>query len=85
VPLFEQASVHTKMINFHFKLASLEFHTCTSSLEHFPNLAMAACSTECSHCNRDTRIPKLYSPANNMDPGPVPPQLKVTENEVCII
>ena len=85
VPLFEQASVHTKMINFHFKLASLEFHARTSCLEHFPNLAMAACSTECSRCNRDTQIPKLYSPANNMDPGPVPPQLKVTENEVCII
>jgi len=25
VPLFEQASVHTKMINFHFNLASLDF------------------------------------------------------------
>ena len=61
VPLFEQASVHTKMINFHFKLASLEFHTCTSCWEHFASLAMVACSTESSRCNRDTRIPKLYS------------------------
>ena len=34
--------------------------------------------TECSRCGRDKRIPKLYSPANNMDPGPVPPQLQVT-------
>ena len=48
VPLLEQASVHTKMIKFHSKLSSLEFHTCTSCLEHFPNLAMAACSFECS-------------------------------------
>lgn len=57
----------------------------TSCLEHFPNFAMAACSTQYSRCNRDTQIPKLYSPANNMDPGPIPPQLQVTENEVCII
>ena len=79
VQFFEQASVHTKMMNFHSKLLSLEFHTCTSCLERFPNLAMAAYSSECSRCSRDTRIPKLYSPANNMDPGPIPSQLQVND------
>ena len=75
--LFQQAAVNAKITNFHSKLASLEFRFCTSCLERFPNLTMAAHSTECSRCSRDTRIPKLYSPANNMDPGPVPPQLQV--------
>ena len=38
---------------------------------------MSANSTECARCGRDKRIPKLYSAANNMIPGPVPPQLQV--------
>ena len=33
------------MLNFHCKLAALEFHGCTSCLERFPNLTMAARST----------------------------------------
>ena len=56
--------------NFHSELASLEFHSCTVCLEHSLNLVMSANSTMCTHCNRDNR---LYSAANNMDPGPVPP------------
>ena len=83
-PLLEQASILTKLINFHFKLATLEFRTCTSCLEHFPNLTMAAHSTECSRCSRDTQIPKLYTSVNNMDPGPVLPQLQVTDIFMCI-
>ena len=78
VPMFEQPAVHSKMLNFHSKLASLEFNKCTVCLEHFPNLVMSAKSTVCARCNRDNRIPKLYSAANNMDPGPVPPQLQVS-------
>ena len=86
VPLFDQDSVHTRMLNFHCKLSALEFHSCTSRLERFPNLTMAARSMECSRCSRDTRIPKLYSPANNMDPGPVPPQLQVySDPYTCLV
>ncbi len=70
--LFEQSAVQCKMQNFHSKL---EFYSCTSCLERFPNLAN---STICARCNRDKRIPKLYSANNNMDPGPVPPQLQVS-------
>ena len=81
VPLFEQPVVHSKMLNFHSKLASLELYICTSCLERFPNLAMSANSTECARCGRDKRIPKLYSAANNMIPGPVPPQLQVIPPE----
>ena len=77
VPLFEQPAVSSKMRNFHTKLVSLEFYQCSSCLEHFPDLAMCTNRTECACCGRDKHIPKLYSAANNMSPGPVPPQLQV--------
>ena len=32
----------------------------------------------CIHCRNDTEVPGLYSPANNMDPGRVPPELCVS-------
>ena len=86
VPWFDQAFVNTRMLNRHCKLAALEFHSCTSCLERFPNLTMAACSTECSRCSRGTEIPKLYSQVNNMDPGPVPPQLQVYSDPcTCLV
>ena len=31
----------------------------------------------CVLCCRDKHIPKMCSSANNMDPGPLPPQLQV--------
>ena len=81
VPLFEQPAVSSKMRNFHTKLVSLEFYKCSSCLEHFPDMAMSTNRTECARCGRDKHIPKLYSAANNMSPGPVPPQLQV---HVCV-
>ncbi len=83
VPLFEQPEVHSQMLNFHSKLASLDFYSCTSCLERFPNLPMAPNTTMCARCNRDKRIPKLYSAANNMNPGPVPPQLQVSHRIIA--
>ena len=53
IPLFEQPAVDFKVLNFHSKLVSLEFHTCISCLERFPNLPMASNGTECAHCGRD--------------------------------
>ena len=76
-PLFDQPMVHSKMLNFHSKLTSLEFHQCTTCLERFPDLTMSASRTECRRCSGDKRVPKLYSAANNMNPGPVPRQLQV--------
>ena len=81
VSLFEQPAVSSKMRNFHTKLVSLEFYKCSSCLERFPDLAMSANRTECARCGRDKHIPKLYSAANNMSPGPVPTQLQV---HVCV-
>ena len=78
-PLFDQPVVHSKMLNFHSKLTSLEFHQCTTCLEQFPDLTMSASGTECRRCSGDKRAPKLYSAANNMNPGLVPPQLQVMD------
>ena len=38
----------------------------------FPGMRLHCDATECQHCSRDKHVPKLYSPAYNMDPGPVP-------------
>ena len=41
--------------------------------------------TECRRCNQDKHIPKLYSAANNMNPGTVPIQLQVNHlSNYCI-
>ena len=32
---------------------------------------------ECVRCSRDKHIPKMYSAANNMNPGSLPPELMV--------
>ena len=77
-PLFQQNAVESRMLNFHSKLASLEFRECNTCSERFPNLTMSRNNTECSRCHQDRRIPKLYSTANNMNPGPVPQQLLVS-------
>ena len=51
-------------------------------LETFPGLNMKSVATdadrECVRCYRDSHIPKLYSSANNMHPGLVPPELQVS-------
>ena len=49
-------------------------------MESFPGLQLHLESTECLRCSRDKRIPKLYSSANNMDPGPIPSELQVGNN-----
>ena len=42
--------------------------------------------TVCSRCSRDKQEPKLYSVANNMDPGSVPPALQgLTQVEEMLI
>ena len=41
-------------------------------------------SNEYLYCSHDKRIPKLYSFANNMNLGPIPPQLQVSNTETCM-
>ena len=79
LPLFEQPAVRARMCKFHAHLAALESPRCTTCSEAFPGLQLRSLSTECLCCSRDKHTPKLYSIANNMDPGLVPPQLQVRE------
>ena len=76
LPLLQEQAVHSKMTNFHSKIAALEMSKCITCLERFPALNVKADSpdsedTECVHCRQDEHIPKVYSSSNNMDPGPV--------------
>ena len=78
---FEQPAVHSKMAKFHRTMESLQFHGCSTCAECFPNMNVVTRSNgvqECRRCSNDKRIPKVYSSANNMNPGQVPLQLKVT-------
>ena len=80
LPLFEQHSIRAKMHKFHAHFATLDLSTCTTCLESFPGLQLHLGSAECLRCSRDKHIPKLYSSANNMDPGPIPSELQVGNN-----
>ena len=71
-------SVQQKMKEFHTKMAELQFVHCTTCLKSFPSLCLDPSSTECVQCSRDTNVTKLYSSANNMDPGSVPSALQVS-------
>ena len=80
--LFTQPSVQEKMRRFHSHIASLTSPKCSTCLESFPGLQLPPPSNECARCIRDKHIPKMYSSANNMDPGSLPTQLQVS-NIVC--
>lgn len=83
IPLLDQTDVKRKMSKFHSDLLSLQVAQCdTACSETSPGLDINPVSsntshTECKCCNQDKHIPKLYSAANNMDPGHVPPELQV--------
>ena len=75
------------MNTFHSELASLSVSKCITCLEKFPGLSVAVVSpdtdsTECVRCIRDKHIPKVYSRANNMNPGLVPPELLVCDIDI---
>ena len=69
-----------KMAKFHKDIAALSSPTCITCMEAFPGLKLNSRS-ECVRCSRDKHAPKLYSMANNMNPGPVPSELQVREQK----
>ena len=77
LPLFRQHSVRSKILRFHGHMASLDSPQCTTCSESYPRLQLSSQSTVCLRCTQDKHIPKLYSTANSMNPGPIPPQLQV--------
>ena len=81
--LYKERSVQQKMKKLHAYFSSLDSPRCSVCSESFPGLQLRSLSTECVRCSRDKHIPKVYSSANNMDPGPLPPQLQVNYH-LCI-
>ena len=70
----------SRLIKFHDSVSSMAFSKCDTCFERFPNLSVTTQANrinECIRCGNDKHIPKLFSSANNMDPGAVPPQLQV--------
>ena len=59
------------------KLLKLEAALCVVCLECFPTIKISKAGA-CNRCGADSRVPKLYSARNNMDPGPLPPELCVS-------
>ena len=51
---------------------------CVTCSERYPGLQLHSNSTEHLHCSRDKHTPKVYSSDNNMNPGPIPSQLQVS-------
>ena len=80
IPLLEQKCVKDKMAKFHKDIAALSSPTCITCMEAFLGLKVNSRS-ECVRCSRDKHTPKLYSMANNMNPGPVPSELQVREQK----
>ena len=80
IPLLEQKCVKDKMAKFHKDIAALSSPTCITCMEAFPGLKVNSRS-ECVRCSRDKHTPKLYSMANNMNPGQVPCELQVREQK----
>ena len=82
-PVYGDNSTKKKVANFHSKLANCTHFECSTCLESFPVLK-APHSNECTRCSRDKM--KKFSCSNNMDPGPVPPELQgLTQVEEMLI
>ena len=72
MPALEEDWVQGKLTEFHAKMSSLSFTHCICCNESFPSVKLSSSASVCSRCSRDKQEPKLYSAANNMDPGSVP-------------
>ena len=66
-----------KIKEFHRKLFGIKVVLCSVCLECFPNIKIDDGGV-CTRCRADSRTLKIYSAGNNMDPGPVPPELSVS-------
>ena len=86
MPALEDEWVQGKLAAFHAKMSSLSYCHCSCCNESFPSLKLTSGDSVCSRCSRDKQEPKLYSAANNMDPGSVPPALQgLTQVEEMLI
>ena len=49
-PHFHQHALHSKLTKFHSALVSLQFHTCSTCAERFPNLNVVPSSDGMTEC-----------------------------------
>ena len=78
-PFLNQPPVRSKLTKF-YTLATVQFKKYCTCAERFPNLNVVTVSdgvTEFTCCYNDKHIPKLYSVANNVNPGPLSAHLQV--------
>ena len=80
----EQRGVQAKMQSFHRDISALSSPTCITCMESFPGMKVTF-KSECARCSRDKHTPKVFSEANNMNPGQVPPELQVSKRTLLII
>lgn len=75
--LHSQPWVKEAMDNFHTKQSKWRQELCNVCHEIWPTRVDISTSEEyiCTRCKRDKAVPKLYSCANDMHPGMVPPCL----------
>jgi len=66
-----------KIKEFYTKLYTIEPHECSICKERFLTIRSDR-NGICVRCQADTKIPRLYSAENNMDPGQLPPQITVS-------
>ena len=86
MPALEDEWVQGKLAAFHAIMSSLSYCHCRCCNESFPSLKLTSVDSVCSRCSRDKQEPKLYSAANNMDPGSVPLALQgLTQVEEMLI
>lgn len=69
--------VINRMQQFHSTMSALQNVLCQICLERFLSSSTTV-PTICNRCRADSELPKLYSVDNNMDPGPLPPELCVS-------
>ncbi len=87
--LHEQPWVVDAMQSFHQMQSKWDNRLCTVCHECWPTntcLGVTSHSYVCTRCKRDKALTKLYSAANDMHPGPVPPELTgLTQVEEMLI
>ena len=86
MPVVQDEWVQGKLGTFHAKMSSLSLCHCSCCNESFPGIKLTSGGSVCSRCSRDKQEPKLYSAANNIHPGSVPPALQgLTQAEEMLI
>ena len=73
----DDPDITQRIKQFYRDLTALDNVLCSECLKRLPSIQTDAAGI-CYHCNNDKEVLKLYSAANNMEPGPVPPELCIS-------